>query len=126
MPARFSFRTSIHPPAPVIPAKVSRLDRATDVEQWFLLDTGADRSIVPVELKNQLDLEEIERRIFEGLNGQRVSLPIVRLRLSIQGCRPLVLDAAVGAADSDPILGRDVSDLFRLTIDGPSQILNIE
>lgn len=89
------------------------------------MDTDADRTVVPATLAEQLVLEVVDQQRFEGLGGVQVTLPIVRLRLTIRGCEPLEVNAATIDGDSYIFLGRDVLTFFRIVLDGPNRKVEI-
>ena len=122
----FRYVESETPPAPYALATLSGFsgERTNDVP--VKLDSGADRTIVPVDWVDRLKLDEMERREFEGLSGERVTLSIVRLRIEIRGCRELVVDAAASQGESYILLGRDVINCFRIVLDGPNLRLEID
>jgi predicted aspartyl protease len=127
MPATFRYVTAESPPAPYVLVSVGRPDGttvATDVPAK--VDSGADRTVVPTALIEQLKLDEVERREFEGLGGHRVSMPIVRLLVTIRGCLPVEVKAAGNDGEPHILLGRDVLNQFRIVHDGPSGKLTIE
>ena len=127
MPVTFRYVGAESPPAPYVLVSVGRPDStAVAADVPAKVDTGADRTVIPVALAEQLKLDEVERREFEGLGGHKVTMPIVRLRLTIHGCPALEVNAA--AIDGEPrvLLGRDVLNNYRMVLDGPNSKLVIE
>lgn len=126
MPTVFRYVESETPPAPYGLATLAGFhgDVANDLP--VKMDSGADRTVVPTELVKRLKLDEMERREFEGLGGDRVTLSIVRLRIAIRGCRELVVDAAASEGEPQVLLGRDVMNCFRIILDGPNLRLEID
>ncbi|MBA4186810.1 MAG: hypothetical protein C0467_02205 [Planctomycetaceae bacterium] len=126
MPVTFRYVTAESPPAPYVLVSVGRPDGTTlllDVPAK--VDCGADRTVFPTQLATQLKLEEVERREFEGLGGQRVTMSIFHVLLTIRGCS--AVQVAVAGNDSEPhiLIGRDVLNLFRIVLDGPNAKLEI-
>lgn len=127
MPATFRYVTTESPPAPYVLVSIGRPDGATvTTDIPAKVDSGADRTVVPTALIEQLTPDEVARREFEGLGGHRVSMPIVRLLITIRGCLPVQVDAAGNDDEPHILLGRDVLNQFRVVLDGPSGKLIIE
>ena len=114
------------PPAPYVLVTVARPDGATAAADIpAKVDTGAARTVIPTTLAERLQLDVVGRSEFEGLGGQRVELPIVRLLLTIRGCPTLDLNAASSDGEPYTLLGRDVLNQFRVVLDGPNGKLEI-
>lgn len=118
MPSVFNYAAE-QPPAPYVLATVAKPDGSTTADVAVKLDTGASRTVVPTELADALGLDVVERRVFEGLGGNRIELALVRLVLTIRGCSPVEVVAASSAGEPYVLLGRDVLNLFRIVFDGP-------
>ena len=88
-------------------------------------DSGADRTVLPTRLAVQLKLDEVDRRNFEGLGGQQVTMSIFRLLVTVRGCPSLEVDAAGNDGEPHILLGRDVLNNFRIVLDGPNGKLEI-
>lgn len=127
MPVTFTDVASESPAAPYVLVSVGRPDGTTllaDVPAK--VDSGADQTILPTRLAGPLNLDVIDRREFEGLGGQKVSLEILRALVTIRDCPPVQVDVA--SSDGEPyiLLGRDVLNDFRIILDGPNGKLTIE
>lgn len=127
MPATFNYVGTESPAAPYVLLSVGRPDGTTlltDVPAK--VDSGADRTVLPSRIAEQLDLDVIDRREFEGLGGRRVTMVILRTLVTIRDCPPVQVDAA--SSDGEPyiLLGRDVLNNFRVVLDGPNGKLAIE
>lgn len=126
MPTTFNYAAE-SPPAPYVLVTVAHPDELTvAADVPAKVDTGAARTILPSTLAERLRLDVVARHEFEGLGGQRVVLPIVRLLLTIRGCSTLDLNAA--SSDGEPyiLLGRDVLNRYKIVLDGPNGKLQIE
>jgi predicted aspartyl protease len=114
---------------PVLPAKI--LPRSGEpVPCTFLVDTGADHTVIPAELLRDLGLPSVpSTRQIGGVGGVVESVlihPQVMflkdngdwLTVAIQ-CFAFTIDNAVDM----PILGRDVTNLFALIVDHASDVV---
>jgi predicted aspartyl protease len=89
------------------------------------VDSGADRTVLPKRLAEQLHLDEVEQRDFAGLGGHRVNMAIVQVLLTIRECTPIEVNAATNDGEPYILLGRDVLNNFRVVLDGPKGKLEI-
>lgn len=126
MAATFNYAAE-SPPAPYALVTVARPDGTGFLADLpAKVDSGASQTILPTALVERLQLEAVGQHRFEGLGGVQCTLSIFRIVLTIRGCEPVELDVA--GSDGEPyiLLGRDVLNQFRVTLDGPKGKLTIE
>ena len=124
MPVTFHYVGSETPPAPYVLVTVARPDGASaTADVPAKVDTGADRTVIPTVLAERLQLDEVERREFEGLGGYRVSLALLDVLITVRGCPPVWVTAAGSAGEPYILLGRDVLNRYKIVLDGPNQRL---
>lgn len=89
-----------------------------------LIDTGADSTLVPAYLPNQLQIPPTGRVLIQAYKGppERVSYYDVSLRIG--DLRLVGLSVITFSADYI-LLGRDVLNHLRLLLDGPAQMLDL-
>jgi predicted aspartyl protease len=93
------------------------LDGAKSVAK---LDTGADRTCVPVQLVDKLGVPCKDKERFTGFDGKEVRLPVYIVSLRVLGREfPELLVA--GVLRDHVLLGRDVLNGMLLSLDGPRQ-----
>jgi hypothetical protein len=108
------------PPAPLARAVLRHPDTGavwSDVP--FLLDTGADVSLVPRAVLHQLGLSVAPDKRYEltGFDGTPTLSPIVRLELVF--CRRTFRGQFLLIEQEWGILGRNVLNALALLLDGP-------
>ena len=108
------------PPAPL--ARVTLSDRASGVTRLnipMLLDTGADVTLVPKSVIDELGLDTLSEKQYElvGFDGSISLAPVVQIDLLFLGRtfrrQFLIIDQEWG------ILGRNILNTMRLMFDGP-------
>lgn len=125
MPLTFHYAAE-SPPAPYVLVALERIDGAARVNDLpAKVDSGAAQTVVPTAVAEHLRLEPVARHEFEGLGGQRVTLSMFRLLLTIRGCATVELNVAASDGEPYTLLGRDVLNLFRVVLDGPNGKLEI-
>lgn len=114
------------PPAPFVLAILSPPGGATVARDLpAKVDTGADRTVIPARLAEQLGLVEVERLTFAGLAGELIELPIFEVRLVVRDLPAVVVKVAASEGEPHVLLGRDVLNRYTLLLDGPNGRLEI-
>ncbi len=117
--------TSARVPAPHLPVSVGVPGGASAPEVSALVDSGADRTLVPQAIISQVQAPEVARLEFEVGGGDIITLPICRVTLAVRGFPPLVADVAASDGEETILLGRDVLNLYVVTLDGPNRLVGI-
>jgi hypothetical protein len=63
--------------------------------------------------------------LFEGFAGEVVELPIFLVAVQVHDLTPVLVRAALGEREPHVLLGRDVLNVQRYTLDGPQLALEI-
>lgn len=124
MGVRFPYSPARNPPIPAVVLDLATPDGSRVVPNVSAhLDTAADRTIVPLPLINQLSLQPNRFLTAQGFGGVPYTLGVFPVRLNIPGLvRALVYVLGHG---NEPylLIGRDVLNYWKITIDGPNQIV---
>lgn len=114
---------------PVIRVAVFSVDRVP-VQRHFLVDTGADRTVLSRELLDELGLATAKSVVqLAGVSGAFETVEVVaELRLRRTGGGEVLIQSRFAAA-TDPnalemsVLGRDITGIFALIIDRPGDVV---
>lgn len=120
------YSTALQPAAPVIPVLLGKPNGpppAYPVEAQ--LDTGADRTVIPLAAAHALKLRLIGRRRVIGVSGTVVSLTLYFVTIRIAGVGDYMIDAAASANEPRVLLGRDVLNALYTYLDGPNRTLEL-
>jgi len=126
LPAVYAY-SSDAVPAPYVTADLALPgDPDAIVQLPALVDTGADRTIVPEFVPGRLGATPAGQKPMEGFSGPAVSLPLYWLQVRIHGLA--ATDVLVAACHTEPyiLLGRDVLNGFRIVLDGPTLRIELE
>jgi predicted aspartyl protease len=116
----------LNPPAAFVLAKISPTVGTQSSEALLAqLDTGADRTVVPLEVVEQLSLASSGVALVAGLGGEIEEARLYDVRLAIAGFSPLAVEVLANAGEPWVLLGRDVLNHFRIVLDGPGRRLEI-
>lgn len=122
MTHRFAYDQSKEPPAPMLPVLFGAPGSEESVLVSSLVDTGADCTLVPVEIVRRLRLPLVDRLLVEGLGGAVRRAPVHAALIRFAGSRCLT---RVIAFDTEAIIGRDLLNRVPLLLDGPRLMSSI-
>ncbi len=113
------YNTSLNPPAPFLPVRISNLADSEPVTIPAKIDSGADITAVPIQLIGQLNLALAGEIQVEGYDGHPSTINCYDIILQVEHLR--VEGLLVIAFNEDYLLlGRDVLNLLKLLLDGPA------
>lgn len=118
----FDYSRSYNPAAPVIPVIVKTTYGASPLLPAFL-DTGADGSMIPVEVLQQIGARYSDKRLLSGItgDGEMVGLYLVQIQLESE----TIYGIEAAGYGSEIILGRDVLNQLELLLNGPALTIEI-
>lgn len=111
------------PPAPALTVKLTRPLSSQSSESRAKIDTGADITVVPQQAVSGLGLVPARRLTVASFDGREESGYTYFVDISFEGFEfPMV--EAISARRPDVLLGRDLLNLLKATLDGKG--LNFE
>jgi predicted aspartyl protease len=123
---RYLYNRQITPPAPFVHVTVRTSNGSHELSELpGQIDPGADRTVVPWNLVEELGLTEIRRLPMGIVGGQVLSMPTFLVQIEIRQLRPLTIECVADKEEAFILLGRDVLNNFRLLLDGPQLALEI-
>lgn len=128
MPLRHEYDEDEHAPAaPVISVTFSVPSDPPDtrpIRANALIDSGADCTCVPSFLVDQLRLKPARQEDFMGYDGTPSRRLVYEIRVIVDGMGEYIVPAAAIPVD-EPLLGRDLINRWRLLLDGPGRVCEI-
>lgn len=122
----FSYDSSYDPPAPVIPIRIGIPDRSAPPDQHFaFLDLGADATAIPVNLLRSVGARIVGQGRLSGVTGISVEVELFRVVIYMPPGVTYGIRAIGSRERNEIILGRDVLNQWRITLDGPGEIVEI-
>jgi hypothetical protein len=114
------------PPAPMLNVTVRCPFRGVEqVGLPALVDTAADRTILPQPVVARLGLVEIDHLEFVGFGSRVMRLPAYAIDLAVHDLPPVRLKVALGEDEPFILLGRDMLNTLRILLDGPGTALEV-
>jgi hypothetical protein len=123
---RYNYNRSVSPPAPFINVRILSRDGLRTSTSWpAQFDTGADRTVVPLPLIEELNATPDGEFPVMGLGGVKVQLPSFFLSVAVHDKTSIEVEAVASPDEPHILLGRDVLNHFRILLDGPGLVLEI-
>ena len=125
--SRYRYNRQVNPPAPFVYASVGGpVEGTPSLECPAQLDIAADLSVIPWRLAEELQLDQLGEFPVLGLGGHLATLPTFLVQIQIRGMPPQLVKVLASLEEPYVLLGRDVLNHFRITLDGPNLMLDIE
>jgi hypothetical protein len=116
---------ALDPPAPMIHVEVRDPTGGGSADrEAALIDHGADRTVIPVELVRAIDLPSAGLRTFKGFGSDEMELHVYAVEIILRDRPPVQIEAIHGEGEPYILLGRDVLNRFKI-LDGPGLALEI-
>lgn len=123
---RYRYVDHLHPPAPFVNVSLRCVSSGIQLDhQPALVDTAADRTVLPGGIVTALGLMADGRASFQGFGGDIVELPLFLVELRLHDLAPLEVRVTRGEHEPFILLGRDVVNAYRIILDGPQKVLEI-
>jgi Retroviral aspartyl protease. len=125
--SRYRYNQQVEPPAPFALITLLRPlgdDAITDLPAQ--LDTAADRTVVPSHFVEEFGLIPLDEVPVLGFGGIITKVRTCLVRLSLRSKEPVALKVFVSGTEPHILLGRDILNGYRVLLDGPRLILEID
>ena len=134
MSVRFPYSSARTPPIPAVIVTLSAPGGGNSIPAVSAhLDTAADRSVVArhlsacdgraAALARLLGVQPTGRVTASGFGGTSLVVPVCRVAIDIPGVGRVEADALAHPSEPFVLIGRDILNLFRVTFDGPNQVV---
>jgi predicted aspartyl protease len=124
MGVRFALSKHKNPPIPVIALDLVTPDGSLSLSGVAaIVDTAADRTVIPLGFLHQLKLRPVGQIRVQGFGTAQFVVDIYELRVVIPNVCDVTVRAIEHANELHILLGRDVLNQFSFTFDGPNQFI---
>lgn len=111
------YSDSYNPPAPSLNVRFSRPSSTRSLEIQAKLDTGADITVIPQQIINELRLMPVRRISVSSFDKRQVWKYTYFVDLSLKNLEFSMVEV-ISTGRLDALLGRDVLNLLKTTLDG--------
>ena len=121
----FRYNRGESPPAPYITLEIKPSGRRRKpMHRRAKVDPGASLTVIPESLPRRWRLNSIGMATLHAYNGQRSMRPVYEVDIII-GSRRFQEIRVIVAPRRHILLGRDILNQLRVTLDGPRQVIDI-
>ncbi|HIE27127.1 TPA: hypothetical protein EYP66_07565 [Candidatus Poribacteria bacterium] len=121
----FRYSRGEYPPAPYITLEITPSGRRRKpIRRRAKLDTGASLTVIPDTLPGRWRIDSVGTATLRAYNGQKSRRPVYVVDVIIGSKRFQDVSVTV-APRRNILLGRDILNQLRITLDGPLQIIDI-
>lgn len=121
--ASYLYSTNFNPSMPLIKLQVSFQHRST--ETIALIDSGADATILPINVLQAIKARRVEMRHMRGVTGVRKRVGIYTVTIQISTHIIHTVHTVASDTETTAILGRDVLNHLVVTLDAPAGVTEI-
>ena len=119
-------RRTYDPPMPVLDIGISRPGAsAPSATMAAVVDTGADGTLVPRDVLEQVGATFVDRAYLRGITGQRQSVDLYLVTLHLGPLRIAGNHAVALPAGEPAILGRDVLNQLDIALIGTAGVTEV-
>lgn len=126
MTIRYAYNRQVTPPAPFVHVAVSPpIEGSSTLIVPAQIDTGADLSVIPGRLVDELHLVPLDLVSAQSFGGQLLTLPTYLVELRIRDLEPVSVKVFARPEEYYALLGRDVLNRLTILLDGPNLVVEI-
>jgi hypothetical protein len=123
---RYRYHSQITPPAPFVHVALSNPTSGAQLQNVpALLDTAADRTVLPASVVQSLGQSQISTILIGGVGGTARRMPSYAVLLAIHNLQNHSLEVVSDPNEVYVLLGRDVLNSHPILFDGPQLVLEI-
>ena len=123
----YNYNQQMSPQAPFVYVTISNTDFSESEDIPGLIDTGADRTLIPNEIISKLNFKVNSEILLTGFSRSEVTSWKTHLaHLGIRGAELIEIEVVGMSGETYAILGRDFLNHYKITLDGPNLTLNID
>jgi hypothetical protein len=113
------------PPAPVLDVTVRNPVAGPSEPARLVIDSGAEQTVLPYDLILRLNVPLNNQVPVYGFGGTGINMVECVVEMTLPGYAPLLVAVLTGPGNTHYVLGRDVLNHYRITLDGPNRRLEI-
>lgn len=124
---RYRYNQQVSPPAPFVHVTLQHPEREVALPDVpAQIDTAADMTVLPAGLVEQLQLVQLDAIPVVAFGAVRRIVPTFLVSLALRGQALVVTEVLSDAEEPHVLLGRDLVNRYRVVLDGPRGVLEID
>ena len=122
----FDYDTTYPGPAlPKVDVSFRGLAKGQEVRAQALVDSGADGTMIPLSILEDVDARRVDRMRMTGASGRSQTVDIYEVGVRIGSFNVPKIYAVANPFNQEVLLGRDVLNQFVVTLNGLANIVEI-
>lgn len=121
----YDYDFSYIPSAPFVEMTIASAFSTTPVSLNAFIDSGADATMIPFEVLQQIQAEEVETRYLRTVTGKRTVIDLYRVSVQIGPYHFPSIKVVATDSNSEIILGRDVLNQLVVTLNGLAGVTEV-
>lgn len=118
--------TDYDPAMPMLTIGIARPGQpAPRITFTAILDTGADATLIPVNLLEDVAAKVVDTGYLVGISGGRLPVEIFLVTVFVADVKVRGVRAAAIEANSAPIIGRNVLNQLNVLLNGPAGTVDV-
>ena len=124
---RYAYNQQVAPAAPFLHVTLRRADGTAELpETPALVDTAADKTVVPWRVVEELQLAPVRTLSVTGFGGVVTSVPAFLIQAVFRTMRPVLVEVLASPGERYVLVGRDLLNTYRIVLDGPELLMEVE
>ena len=117
-------KKNFNPPAPVLEVSLSIPNSQLIVKLPALLDSGADITVIPQAIPQQLQLKYVDEVLAIGYDGIQKKTFVYSVQIILQGLGDFIIETITSDTEY-VIIGRDILNKWSILLKGRDEVFEI-
>jgi len=122
----FAYLSSYDPPLPIIELVIANPSNQSVTTEVFIVDSGSDMTCIKDDIIGLLKLEFFGYATVAGDTGEEDDYQTAIVRIETPFGVHELTEVVIDSNTNENLLGRDVLNRWKVTLDGPNQQMTIE
>lgn len=122
----FAYLSSYDPPLPIIELAIANPNNQAVTTEVFIFDSGSDMTCIKGNVFDLLKLEYFGYATLAGKTGEEDEYQTAIVRIETPFGVHELTEVVIDSNTDENLLGRDVINKWKVTLDGPNQQMTIE
>jgi predicted aspartyl protease len=121
----YDYDSSYIPAMPIVELQIGRPEAEPAFDLLAIIDTGADATIIPVAILEQIGARKIGKTWMRGTTGNRIRVQLYAIAIAVGPHTQAWLEVVGDTLSDEVILGRDILNHLTTILNGPAHTTQI-
>jgi len=119
------YSSDFYPAMPVVDILVRPEINKEGINLTAIVDSGADNTMLPENILNQLNILKTKTAWMKGVSGIRMAVNLYWVFIQLGDFQPIYTEVIGIQNHNDVIVGRDIINQFAVLLNGPAHTIEI-